>query len=645
MMGMETNKHLLQHCKATEEGFVEIGQLIHEWAKDNRSFKKTLKSILAQGEGGSHPPELSDGSALTYLLSHILTDGKALKRLLKKYEARLSSDLKQALSSLIEHPAFWSFFSVVETHNDDFFTIADLLTEEAHLLYSPRLTSLLADPHIKGKHFLSLVYSNGECLHTAGVLRFNSLSVSDLHFYTALFDDIGDNPLDEITLRTIINEHYIEFFGLDVISVLARQYDRKDQEILRIWQPFTLEDFDIAELGGEWESVQVEDQVKYNFLEPDEGMRSLPKGKLLFSDDYVMDAQVIRDTGTGEMWLTTWTDNSYQFFSRLLSRSYPDLKLPRIPSYTISFPLAMLLQNMEKEVPWSPFKEVILALTDTMIEDLFGDEDEDEEEVLWELEENEAYQALPATKPGEHINNGSIVDEWMAEFAKEDEIKNMLETEYLQSRNNGTPFDQEEFCLRTGALPADVAKFVLERDYYTVPSVDKEFELEGLPLPQRSSLWSFSQSLEESELFELDEGPNTLDAFNALTGGKYKDDYFSAGLLGFIESAFIEFFPGETFGYYVANSFFWILFHKGKDWLPIRSYAIEMLKMMPGIILQKYDDPEAFIAELSLFTKKYLPTRGICSLQTMPLPEEVTKGTFLIKGSDAFYSLVEGVKD
>ena len=404
-----------------------------------------------------------------------------------------------------------------------------------------------------------------------------------------------------------------------------------------------MEEFDISKLGGEWETVEIGEHIKYNLLEPDEGMKSLPNGKLLFSGDAVMEGQLVRDRGTGEMWLTTWTDKAYLFFSRLLSRSYPNLKLPKKPAFAVSFPLSVLLMDMKIELPWSPFKEIILALTDTMIEDLYGDEDEDEEDVLWQLEEAEAYQMLPETRTVPYINDGSVVGTWMAEFAKEDEIRSKLQTEYTQSREGGIPFDQEEFCLRTGALPEDVARFVLEHDYYTVPFVDKEFELDGLPLSQRSSLWSFSQGLEESRLFELDEGPNTLDAFNDLTGGKYKDDYFSVGLLGFIEGAFIEFFPGENFGYYVANSFFWILFHKGKEWLPIRSYAIEMLKMMPGIILQKYDEPEAFIADVSLFTHKQLPSKGICTLKASDEDHDVTSGKYLIKGSDAFYSLVEGV--
>ncbi|MBI9096053.1 MAG: hypothetical protein JEY71_14385 [Sphaerochaeta sp.] len=58
----------------------------------------------------------------------------------------------------------------------------------------------------------------------------------------------------------------------------------------------------------------------------------------------------------------------------------------------------------------------------------------------------------------------------------------------------------------------------------------------------------------------------------------------------------------------------------------------------------QYPDPEAFIEAFSVFTKKLLCTRGICSLKARPKAEEVKRGTYAIKGSVAFYSLVEGIK-
>ncbi len=89
------------------------------------------------------------------------------------------------------------------------------------------------------------------------------------------------------------------------------------------------------------------------------------------------------------------------------------------------------------------------------------------------------------------------------------------------------------------------------------------------------------------------------------------------------------------------NAFFWILYHKGNNWLPVHSYAIEMLKLFPTPIIHAYPNPEDFIEAFSRFTKKILATRGICSLKARPTAEEVKKDTYAIKGTDAFGHLLE----
>ncbi len=68
-----------------------------------------------------------------------------------------------------------------------------------------------------------------------------------------------------------------------------------------------------------------------------------------------------------------------------------------------------------------------------------------------------------------------------------------------------------------------------------------------------------------------------------------------------------------------------------------------MLKLFPYPIGQRYPESEAFIEDLCIFIKKFLCTRGICSLSARPKLAEEKRSIFLIKGSDAFYSLVEGV--
>ena len=545
-------KELLHHCKVFEQGYVEVGQLIYDWGNASKGLKGTRDAVLALEEEGDQPYLYYEASAFTYLLSHGLTDAKVLKRLLNKHEETLGPEAKQVLTHMIEHPASWSFFSVVKILDDGFFTIKDLLSGETHQLYATRLPSLVEDSDIGDKHFLTLVYSNGECLQTAGFLRFYGLPVSDLSFFCSLFHHKPDTPLTEAMLKDVINKHYLEFFKLDTIG-FAPEAKQGDDTLKQMWQPFNLKEFDIADLGGEWDAVEGGNQIKYNMVEPDESMWSLPKGELLFSGFLTMEGMLVRDVKTGAMGLSTSTPTAYTFNTALLKRSYPNLALPEKPSVTISIPLASLLMEMDIDVPWSHFKKMLFTPHKALKELIYG------------------------------------------------------------------------------------------KDSYIVPSDDKAFELTDCPMPSPATQELFNQSLVASPLFVFDEGPTTLSAFNALTGGKFKDENLSEGLPTFIEDAFVEFFTHETLSYFLANSFFWILLHTGKDWHQVRGYAIEMLKLKSGLILLYYEKPEHFISDFSLFTKKFLSSRGICTLKARPFTYEVDHGWYDIKGSEAFYSLVEGI--
>jgi len=107
-----------------------------------------------------------------------------------------------------------------------------------------------------------------------------------------------------------------------------------------------------------------------------------------------------------------------------------------------------------------------------------------------------------------------------------------------------------------------------------------------------------------------------------------------------VENLFHDTFD-EDVAFIIMNAFFWILSYNGDRWLPVRSYAIEMLKLFPNAIKQNFFEDTIFIEEFSSFTKRRLATRGICSLKARPTSEEVKNGLFVIKATDAFYSLLK----
>ncbi len=221
----------------------------------------------------------------------------------------------------------------------------------------------------------------------------------------------------------------------------------------------------------------------------------------------------------------------------------------------------------------------------------------------------------------------------------------------MLEQNTGKLFGAQAYSKKSGMLLKNVENIIesLQNTFantistYKVEPGDTQYELSGWPVPPPTRRQLFADSIVGSDLFDFDEGPNTLSAFDALTGGQYKQEIFAVGLQEFLEEIFFDYFQDYAFTCMLENSFCWILFHKGREWLPVRSYAIEILKLFPNPIGKAYPDAESFIEDFSIFTKKLLCSRGICSLKARPKAAEVTTGLYLIKGSDAFYSLVQGV--
>ncbi len=595
---MSTNKEIKELCRAFSRGFDEVEGHIMDWGRNKKDLKKPIRQIMDLDINPRYPEGYGNMSAGNFLISLVLTDPKAIKRLRMKHEAVLVSNTIQVLSFWEKNPGFWCYFSIKEKLQDDFLTIVDLLSGEEHLLYSSGISGMQKSGESRNRHYLCLMLDNGECLQTAGILRYNSLSVSDFLFYCGLFAPEKD-------LDSILNTHYSKFFMLDEISTLPVVMHRGNQ-VLYTWQPFTLENFDITSLGGKWSIKEKGSQISYSLEKPDETMMEVPHGDLLELDFPAMSFTLYRDTSTASMAINTTSLISYSIIAALLTRSYPTLVLPKDPEVAISMALFSLLSHMDLDLPWSRFQEV---------------RDSKEE----------------------------VQDE---SFGRDDMAKtNALLRQYMQALNSGKSFDAHAYSKKSG-LPLEMVEDVIQslQNVYTrnmptfeVPAEDAKYELSGWPVPPPATRRHFTDSLGEVDFFVFDEGPNTLDAFNALTKGLYKDDFFDIGLLEFIEDMFLETFDDDNLAYTLANSFLWILFYKGRQWVPVRSYTIEMLKLFPFSIKEAYPDAETFIETFSTFTKKVLCPKGICSLSARPKIEETKKGTYTIKGSEAFYSLVEGI--
>ncbi|MDY0290633.1 MAG: hypothetical protein RBR15_17565 [Sphaerochaeta sp.] len=226
-----------------------------------------------------------------------------------------------------------------------------------------------------------------------------------------------------------------------------------------------------------------------------------------------------------------------------------------------------------------------------------------------------------------------------------------LNLAYKQSQDTGEPFDKEAFCKQMNCSAEDVdsakeminkarEQLELDRHSYEVSLADKELELWDYPLPSASTKFAFDSPLEDSPIFALSATIKTLELFSTITGGSSDKEIQEYGLPGCIEGIFEESFD-EDIAYILMNAFFWILFYNGDRWLSVRSYTIEMLKLFPYPIQSTFHQSDWFIEKFSLFTRRRLATRGICSLQRRPTPWEVKNGLYSIKATGAFYSFLK----
>jgi len=164
------------------------------------------------------------------------------------------------------------------------------------------------------------------------------------------------------------------------------------------------------------------------------------------------------------------------------------------------------------------------------------------------------------------------------------------------------------------------------------------------PIPSPFLKFTFETDLRVSSMFTVFTDEETEYQFNSITGGAFDEEITQYGHIGFVETMFSDTFDDDI-AFIVMNAFFWILYFMGDTWLPVRSYAIEMLKLFPKAILEKYPTPEDFIEVFSRFTRRILASRGICLLKARPTPDEGKKALYAIKATGAFKHLLEPTTD
>ncbi len=216
---------------------------------------------------------------------------------------------------------------------------------------------------------------------------------------------------------------------------------------------------------------------------------------------------------------------------------------------------------------------------------------------------------------------------------------------------SGGPVDTDDIEKQIDAIAEEMKNHrkdlidldILRETPFEVPPEDIEFALQGYPIPSPMLKFIFEINLHLSGIFTVFSDNETKNQFSTITGGAFDEELTHFGHVTFVETMFSDNFHDDI-AFIVMNAFFWILYFKGESWIPVRSYAIEILKLFPKAILGQYPIPEEFIEAFSRFARRTLASRGICFLKTRPTSDEGKKGLYAIKATGAFEHLLKPTK-
>lgn len=619
---MNTYTELTEHCTAFSEGFASIHEIALEWGYANHHIAQGIQKIVYYYREKNASTEYVLNNAHTYLLAEIFQNPENIRLLMGEHERDTKPEGSHVLTSLEKDPAFWCYFSVKEHLCGDLWSIVDHMSGEEHTLYSQVITAMQKWEDAQALRFLGLLLPNGECLQSVGITKHNRLTVSDFLYYCSLFKP-------ERGLKAILGKHFAQFSELDQIRTWTPTII-DSHEMGFAWHSFTLPDFSTEKLSGTWIPTTLGDHQFYTIRAVDTSMLDLSMRTLFETDPKTLACSFIKDNATGEMALFTNTEVAFTLYADMLNKAYPTLELPQKPSVFIGAALHALIQEIGLPVPWKKYEAIIGYRKSNKSE-------HETYQMEWEgfLEEfsRSARTKKPSTK--------DIIE--LLDKAQTRGIKPDVDA---VCKATGLQKDDAELIMQSLALTIDESPdenesgALAEDLVYIVPEEDRLFELQGWHKPDDGDGSLLRLDLTDSEFFDFNNIEEAYKSFVQLSDELYLQEIRKYGMVNRIEALFTGTFADDL-SFSCMNTFFWLLYHHGREWTPVRSYAIEMLKWIPDIILHCFDDSEKFIELFSLFTKKFLCTKGICSLKARPTAKQGETGRYAIKGTEAFYSLLK----
>ena len=587
------------------------------WAEDREDISPTLGKIGALAFDAGSPrfyPEWYAERRTEHVVSRILTKSEMIRVFLRENQSALSAEQAGLLSHLVLNPATWVYGMV---SMEESFPLTEILVEDftdtpfvvMHKLMDEQENFLLP-------YRIALVLHNGEEYQTFGYHHsFSAIYSDDIRFFFEGLDT--GRPVDMTSITESINRRFTDFLLLDSIA-FHNESMIEDEYIDIYWDEFPIgAEFDTRQIPGKWRHSRSGNFHCMVFDSPDKRMRSLPvphdlqrfaneSGNGWQFPEFAIAALFI-DSERQRIALLASTQSAWISLLHLVAPTAPAVDPETIldPQQSVSLPvLAVSVQIRNFAFPWQ----------------------------AWHL------QATPMAK--------DLFNE-LEHVAKSRAVLN----EYLDARELSLRFDLDARCKRMdvdASVVVELAKVIenmgrraeIPDDMFDITTIDGDFVLPGLePLAAREYEF-LSLPLEESELFAVD-AVAAFPSFEVLTNGS--QNIGETDLLENLEDLFYAFFDEiDTIPLVMMNYLFLLLLHRGRQWTPVRTFAIEVLKLLfPYLKEIGDDDADVFATRFSEFVYRKLRTHAVVEVKERPSADQKFWGTYEVRPTQFFLTLVQ----
>lgn len=563
--------------KISDELLPGIEDILFPWAENKEKIYNTFNKEISRFEVAEEmPEELIIYWSNQFVAGKVFTSSDKLEKFLNQNSNFLNQQEKELIKYFIGNQWFYSVFSIEEVLEKNIIRIYDYSQKKSLVLCSKSVFELYRNG---SKLFLCLLFFNGECYQTYGVINFfKGYTPYDFHYFAR---NASHHFKQDGNLSNSILRNPIPFMLLCRFSEISYTRD-KDGLIEICHHSLTVENFNPEEYSSVFE-----------FQEKNKVLKGTPKEE---QPGEIINLYYEQKNQTLHLF-----SNSYNRYLSILKIVSKKITFPNEPLLRISPLMGMATERI------LGIKPSILKLS-KIFEERSG------------VESDHRLSKL----------NAAAVD-------------------LVQNYAEGKSSSFEEFQKKYGLTKEEV--MLLKNDFEKIAEkfhIDIHGGLEDFVPPTPVQRRVFNQSFQKNDLFRFNNNATALGYLRVKLPGlrkAIKDLKYETLSLNelpdFIEDLFFNYWGNDT-GTILLYTIY-LLSKKGQNFICVRDYAIEFLRIFWQIILPSKEDKfiEEFIKNYGYFCFDVLYRVGLIEVEPTLNDEESQQARYKIKASPFFFEWIK----